>query len=275
MTAKDVVALNAARPFIPPGAAISITHLPKETLEARVAAAATVRRCGFQPVPHISARRLRSEAHLRGYLARLSAEAAVERVFVVAGDLDDVEGPYEDSLAVIRSGLLDAFGVRCVGVAGHPEGHGQVPEPLLWEALEDKTALLREQGLGCEIVTQFGFDAEPVLAWLAHLRRRGVVAPVRVGLPGPASVTTLLRFAARCGVGASSKVLAKYGISMGRLIGSAGPDRVVEALAEGLTPSVHGEVKLHLYPFGGLARTAEWAHAYSRSAEPVSHVALA
>jgi methylenetetrahydrofolate reductase (NADPH) len=184
-------------------------------------------------------------------------------VFVVAGDLDQAEGPFEDSLSLIRSGLLQAHGVRRVGLAGHPDGHTQIEDAHLWRHLIDKVEALRSLGLDGEIVTQFGFDAEPFLGWLARLRREGVVTPVRIGLPGPANITTLLRFAARCGVGASTKVLAKYGISMTRLIGSAGPDTLMERLEQGLSPAVHGDVRIHLYPFGGLVRAAAWANAYT------------
>lgn len=107
------------------------------------------------------------------------------------------------------------------------------------------------------IVTQFGFDAQPFLDWLEELRQRGIDAPVRIGVPGPAGIKTLLRFAARCGVGASAAVMAKYGVSITRLIGTAGPDRLVEAFSANLGVQ-HGPVRLHFYPFGGLARTVDW-----------------
>jgi methylenetetrahydrofolate reductase (NADPH) len=107
------------------------------------------------------------------------------------------------------------------------------------------------------IVTQFAFDAERVLDWLATLRAEGIDCPVRIGLPGPAGIKRLLQFAARCGVGASASVMKKYGVSITNLLGSAGPDKLVETLGERLGPE-HGRVRLHFYPFGGLAVTAQW-----------------
>ena len=86
---------------------------------------------------------------------------------------------------------------------------------------------------------------------------------MRLGVAGPASVKTLLRFAARCGVGASAKVMTKYGLSVTRLLGTAGPDPIIADLAQGLDPAVHGNVMLHYYPFGGLQHTAEWASDYA------------
>lgn len=117
------------------------------------------------------------------------------------------------------------------------------------------------------IMTQFGFDADRVPSWLAELRKDGVTARVYVGVPGPASIKTLIRFAARCGVGTSAGVMKKYGISITKLIGTAGPDLFVDALVGRLVSAVHGDVRLHLYPFGGLSRTAAWAGEYARRGE--------
>lgn len=263
---KDVPALEAASGTIPAGSAISVTYLHHETTDSRIAAAVAARRLRFNPVPHIAARRLRSADELLGMLTRFTTEASVDRVFVIAGDIDSVDGPYADSLAVIRSGALETNGIRAVGIGGYPEGHPKISQDLLWGSLRDKTLALHERGLDCEIVTQFGFDPDALIAWLARLRQEGITVPVRIGLPGPANITTLLRFAAFCGVATSAKVLAKYGLSMSRLIGSAGPDRFVNTVLEQLSPAEHGEVRVHLYPFGGLARAADWACTYGGAA---------
>jgi methylenetetrahydrofolate reductase (NADPH) len=263
MTAKDVESLTAARETLPAGTAVSVTFLPGETMDARVAAAAAVRRLGFEPVPHISARRIGSEAELKTFLSRLRDEAAITRAFVVAGDPPRPEGPYEDALAVIRSGLLAEHGVRRVGVSGYPEGHPDIAEAALWRAMDEKGEVLAALGHDMEIVTQFGFDADPVLLWLCRLRDRGVRPTVRVGLPGPCSAKTLLRFAARCGVGASARVMKKYGVSFTKLLSPAAPDALLRGLADKLDRGMHGEVKVHLYPFGGLAKAADWAATYA------------
>jgi methylenetetrahydrofolate reductase (NADPH) len=215
-------------------------------------------------VPHLSARRLTSEGELEGFLDALAERIELRHVFVVAGDLAEPAGPYDDALAVIRSGLLEKYGVQHVGIAGYPEGHPGIDDARLWQALEDKQRELGDRGLASSIMTQFGFDADPVLAWLAQLRDRGVAAPVRVGVAGPASIKTLLRFAARCGVGASAKVMQKYGLSITRLLGSAGPDPILAELSADLDEATHGDVSLHFYPFGGLTRTAEWIADYRR-----------
>ncbi|MGI4881044.1 MAG: methylenetetrahydrofolate reductase [Janthinobacterium lividum] len=258
MTAKDVEKLEEAAPVISPGTRISVTFLPNEDFAARLKAAVTVRRLGFVPVAHLSARRLTSAAELEAFLASLAAEGVSENVFVIAGDPPQPEGPFEDALAIIRSGLLGKYGVRHVGISGYPEGHPEIDAAKLRRALVDKKAALDALGHDYSVMTQFGFDADPIFGWLEQVRQDGVAAPVRIGVAGPASIKTLLRFAARCGVGASTKVLSKYGVSITRLLGTAGPDPIIKALAAGLDPAVHGEVLLHFYPFGGLGKTAEW-----------------
>lgn len=258
MTAKDLGGLVAAAPGIAPGTQISVTFLPHEGPAARVAAATQVRRLGLAPMPHISARRLASEHDLRQYLSALREVGACDRVFVIAGDPARPEGPYQDALAVIRSGLLEAHGVSHVGIAGYPEGHPDIANDRLRDAMLDKRAALIERGLSASIITQFGFDTDPVLRWLEIIRDAGVTERVRIGIPGPTSIARLLKFAARCGVGATASVMAKYGISMTRLLGSAGPDALVRDFAERLDAGRHGDVRLHFYPFGGLSKTIEW-----------------
>lgn len=262
MTGKDVPALEEAAAVVPPGTRINVTFLGNEDLGMRVAAARAVREHGFVPVPHLSARRLRSRAELEEFLAALAEVGAAEHVFVVGGDPETPEGPYPDSLSVIRTGVLQRHGVRGVGVSGYPEGHPGIDDAVLWSALTDKTTAIREQGLEPEVITQFGFDKDPVLEWLAEVRRRGVHAPVRIGVPGPAGVKRLLGYARRFGVGTSAGIVQKYGFSLTNLLGTAGPDRFLRDLAAGLDPAVHGQVLLHFYTFGGLRATAEWVREF-------------
>lgn len=266
MTAKDSEALADAAPLLPPGTPVSITYLPGETSAARVAAARLVRQLGFLPIPHISARRLTSQVELDDCLGDLAREAGLDRCFVVAGDCDP-KGPFSDALDIIRSGRLSSFGVVRVGIAGYPEGHPAIPNDILWRALSDKHQLLLELGHEPIITTQFAFDIDAMLTWVEEVRSRGITSTIRLGVPGPASVKLLLRFAARCGVGASAKVLRKYGISITQLLKVAVPDRMIQELAASFDLAVHGDLRIHFYPFGGLRNMAEWAGNFVRPAK--------
>lgn len=263
ITAKDVEALKGAASGVPSEHPVAITFLPGEDYAARVAATKAVRDLGFEPMPHFSARRIQSRAEFEDYLEAVVVEAGVTRCFVVAGDPAQSEGPFEDSRDLIESGTFERRGIRAIGIGGHPEGHPNMSDERCWEVLNTKCEAIETRGMAPLIVTQFAFDADRVLGWLKELRARGIDVPVRLGVPGPAGIKTLMRFAARCGVGASASILTKYGISITKLIGSAGPDRFVDAVANGLTPE-HGSVRLHFYPFGGLEKTVEWINDYAR-----------
>jgi methylenetetrahydrofolate reductase (NADPH) len=120
------------------------------------------------------------------------------------------------------------------------------------------------------VVTQFGFDASRVLAWLADARARGISLPVWVGVSGPAGVRLLLLYASRCGVAVTAPVAREYGFSLTDLTATAGPDRFIRALAAGYDPRLHGEVRLHFNAFSGFAATAEWISRFRQAvpAEP-------
>jgi len=262
MTAKELDGLREAAPLIQPGTQIAVTFLPGEEMDQRVEAAVLVRELGFEPIVHLSARRLTSEAELDKYLADITTKAGVKRVFIIAGDPPEPEGPYENSLQIIETGLLEKHGIQIVGVGGHPEGHPNNSTDELWDWMERKLAAVRDHGMVPLIVTQFAFDDEAIINWIGEMRARGIDVPVRLGVPGPAGIKRLLGFAKRCGVGASANVMKKYGISLTNLIGSAGPDKLVASLEKGLTPQ-HGRVRLHLYPFGALKASAEWINDYA------------
>jgi methylenetetrahydrofolate reductase (NADPH) len=262
MTAKELDGLREAAPLIRPNTQVAVTFLPGEEMAQRVEAAKLVRALGFEPIVHLSARRLTSKDELDGYLARITGEAAVKRVFLIAGDPPEPEGPFADSLQVIESGLLEKHGITIAGVGGHPEGHPNVSKDDLWVWMERKIAALRGRGIVPLVVTQFAFDDDAIVAWVKEMRTRGIDVPVRLGVPGPAGIKRLLGFAKRCGVGASANVMKKYGVSLTNLIGSAGPDKLVDSLDRKLSDEEHGRVRLHLYPFGALTASAEWINHY-------------
>lgn len=262
MSAKELDGLRQAAPLILPGTQIAVTFLPGEEMAQRVNAAVLARELGFEPIPHISARRLQSVEQLDRYLGNLSNSAGVTRVFVIAGDPPEAEGPFENSLQIVETGLLEKHGIRIVGLGGHPQGHPHNTPAELWDWMDRKLAAVRAHGMVPLIVTQFGFDADAIVDWIGEMRARGIDVPVRLGVPGPAGIRRLLGFARRCGVTASASVMKKYGISLTSLIGSAGPDKLIASLERGLTPQ-HGRVRLHFYPFGALTAAAEWINTYA------------
>jgi len=264
ITAKDVEGFRQAAPKLPAETPVAVTFLPGETLEARLAAAREVRAHGFEPMPHFSARRFKSEAEFITMLEQMVKEVGIKRCFAIAGDTPVAEGPYADTSMLIETGLFEAHGIKAIGIAGHPQGHANMTEEECFQVLERKAAMIHDRGMKPLIVTQFGFDPDAFMHWLIVLRERGIDAPVRIGVPGPTSVKALMKFATRCGVSASASVLGKYGISITKLLGTAGPDKMVDAFAKGFNDK-HGRVRLHFYPFGGLSKTVDWVEDYTSS----------
>lgn len=256
--AKHGVQLAGTAALLPPSTVVAIAHFPNETMDQRVEAAAAVRRSGHVPVAHLAARRLKGADEVARFLADLRRDAAVDRVFVIAGDPERPLGPYRDALALIEAGPFAEHGITRIGIAGYPDGHPRIATPALWEAMQQKVATITAAGLEAEIVTQFSFDADAVLRWLAELRARGIVAPVKIGVPGPISLPGLVYFAARSGVSASASALAKYGTSLARVLGTVGPLPFLERLAAGLEPRDHGLASLHFFTFGALRKTVDW-----------------
>ena len=142
-------------------------------------------------------------------------------------------GPFRASLDLLATGVVERHGIGHVAFGGYPEGHPAIDAHVLDAALQAKVALARQRGLGVSLVTQFGFEAEPILRWIAAQRARGIDCPVHVGIAGPATVATLAKFAIRCGIGASLRALARGHTAFARIMAETGPDRLIDELVAG------------------------------------------
>ena len=254
LTARDGKAIERSGEMLERGTPVFISRVPGDTNEVTVGAARRLRQLGVEPVPHIGARYFASREALEDLLARLRGEAAVEEVLCIAGDLSQPLGPLASSAEIIETGLLEKNGIRKVNIAGYPEGHPKIAAPVLADFMQRKLARLAQSGLAPTIVMQFCFESEPIVAFVKSLRTRGVAVPVRVGLAGPASMTTLAKYAIRCGVGNSARALLSGGGRFARLLTDAGPEAIVAELAAAKLDLAG----LHFYTFGGLAKTAAW-----------------
>jgi methylenetetrahydrofolate reductase (NADPH) len=258
LSPRDEFAGEPLRKVLDPGTIVFVNHPPSVTYHDIVAACARLRRAGFVPVPHVAARRLASFTQACDFLHRAAAEADVDQVLLIGGDEKPV-GPFHASLDLLATGVVERKGIGHVAFAGYPEGHPAIDKRTLDAALQAKVALAHQRGLDVSLVTQFGFEAVPILRWLASLRAQGMSCPVRVGVAGPASVATLAKFAVRCGIGASLRALARGHTAFARIMVETGPDALIAELAAGETAgAVNG---LHVFTFGGVRRTAEWIRA--------------
>ncbi len=251
--------VNTLKRAFDPGTEVFVNLPPAGDYHACIETAAAIRRAGFRPVAHVAARNLRSAAELDDYLQRLAGEARADRVLVISGDRKEPKGPFSSAIDLLASGRFEAAGMRAVGIAGHPEGHPAVAADVLDRALVEKCSAAEAAGLVPFVVTQFCFEAAPILAYLDRLETLGITAPIKVGVAAPANIATLIRFAVRCGVGDSLRTLRTQAKTVGRLIGESGPEDLLHDLAIGLAAVPADRVSgAHFYAFGGVDKAAEW-----------------
>jgi methylenetetrahydrofolate reductase (NADPH) len=234
------------------GTGIYIAHIPGTVLQETIDLATRLRKEGMEPIPHIVGRRLGTLEFLDNFLGQLAGQAGVEQVLVVAGDVPASAGNIESALQVLGSGLLEKHGIKRVGVAGHPEGHKQVSDPVLKDALRQKNEYAKKTGIYVYVVTQFIFNAAPVIEWEAKNPEIGDL-PFMVGLPGLASPASLLKFAMDCGVGASLEAFAKRAGKFTKLLTVATPDELLVDLVNYKleNPATH-LAGIHFFPFRGI-----------------------
>lgn len=261
-TSEKVVASALER--LEPGTEVYLTWIPGEDVFRAIAPAGALRKKGLYPVPHIGARHLESVAQLDDLLGKFAAEG-VDRLLLIGGERDKPLGPFDSTMQVMQTGLLQKHNFRKAGISGFPEGHPKLSPQILGESTVAKMKYAREIGMDVWVVTQFAFEGEPIAEWLKGLRALGVDIPVHIGLAGPAGIATLTRYAMQCGVGNSIRALTKSA-SFGRLLTERDPKPVIEdllAAAPNGDPSAMplGISSLHFYTFGGLKKTVEWINA--------------
>jgi methylenetetrahydrofolate reductase (NADPH) len=260
LNVQDLEEIEASRAFLPRGKRIYISHLPKQTWDETLAACSAVSAAGFDPIPHVPVRLLDSEATLNRFVERAVERGRVNEVLLIAGDSARVGGPYATVADVLRGDCLVRHGVRRVSLAGHPEGHPTVSLQEIRRAEGEKSRLAIASGLETTLLTQFFFEVQPFIDWVGESRAAGIGARLIGGLAGPARISTLLKFAMRCGVGSSIRALGSRPSSLTKLIREHGPEPVVRELAHARQSGLADFDGVHLFCFGGYLRTCEWLH---------------
>jgi methylenetetrahydrofolate reductase (NADPH) len=215
---------------------------------------------GFCPVPHVAVRMFPDLEALDQFLATLSG-VGVDRLFVIAGDVDKPAGVLNSSLPLFESGLLQKHGIVETGIAGYPEGHPFLGRQVLERCLAEKIASAESGGLLAHIATQFCFSPERIAEWIQTVRERGFEYLIKIGMPGPSTVSTLLDYAGACGVVVSEAQLRR---DMTEAEGDLWtPHRLLEELGERFNKRSPGQVSLNFFAFGGLSSCARWiAHTF-------------
>jgi methylenetetrahydrofolate reductase (NADPH) len=261
ITMHDLAHLEESRNLLPAGKTLFVSHLPKQQWSETETACRAVRAAGFRPVPHVPVRLLPDAATVDRVLGGYVDAAQVDEVLLISGDYPQALGPYTEVLQLMRSGALQRHGMKRVTVAGHPEGHPKVPLADIRRAELDKARMAQQAGLELTLLTQFFFEQAPFLDWVRELRAAGVQARVVGGLAGPTRLSTLIKFAMRCGAGASMRALTARPAAFTKLLGDHGPESVLRGLAQARCENSSDFAGVHLFCFGGFVRTCRWLQA--------------
>lgn len=241
---------------------VYITFLHGADFNDTIAVAERLRREGFNPVPHIAARSIASKTVLEEGLKRLRDGAGLSQVLLIGGAVERPLGEFSDTMQILETGLLDKYGVTKIGVAGHPEGSPDIADEAIKQALRWKNDFARRTDAYVYLVTQFCFEPEPIIKWDKLIQAEGNALPVHIGIPGLATVRTLLAHARACGIGPSMRVITRQAMNLAKVLTVAAPDKLVTALAAyQATDRSCGIRGVHVYPLGGLKKSAEWSYA--------------
>ena len=262
VTPTGATKIESFRDCLDPGTTVNVTFLPGTDPADTIAVCERLHNDGMRPVPHLAARSLRDADQLDELLSAYTARCGVEEVLCIGGGVDSPVGGFDATMQVLQTGLIQKHGIRHIGVAGHPEGSPDISNDEIAEALDAKNALAKAEGLNLYIETQFCFEADIVLEWEKRVRAAGNALPIRIGIPGPATIKTLFRFAQISGIGPSMRFISKQAKNVAKLMTVQSPHLLLTGLTEGMAADKECLIRhFHYYPFGGFARTATYAGA--------------
>jgi methylenetetrahydrofolate reductase (NADPH) len=250
------------RALLPTGTRVYLAHIDGTDFADMLATARRLTDEGFVVMPHFPARGIASRCELKSRIEAY-ADIGVRQALVLAGGIDRPRGPFTESLELLQTSLFDAHGFTHLHIAGHPEGNRDIDpdgsDHHAMAALRRKDAFQRETDASMAIVTQFGFEAAPIVTWAERLSAAGISLPVHIGIAGPAKLQTLIKYAMACGVGASLRVLQRRALDLTRLVQPFEPTDLLRDLArhKAATPGFPIE-RVHLFPLGGIERAADY-----------------
>ncbi|WP_348646437.1 methylenetetrahydrofolate reductase [Ciceribacter sp. L1K22] len=254
------------RALLPKGTRVYIAHIEGTPIEDMVATAKRIAGEGYPVMPHFPARIIDSAAVLEDWIKRYQGEAGVDQALLLGGGVSVPAGSFDNSMQMLETGLFDRHGFKRLHVAGHPEGNKDIDKDgsskVVDEALQWKQKYSERTDAEMAIVTQFAFDAEPIIAWDRRLRAAGITLPIHLGIAGPAKLQTMLKFAVACGVGPSLKVLQKRAMDLTKLMLPYEPTEVLTDMSAYLATEKDSLIEqLHFFPLGGISASTDWANA--------------
>ena len=262
VTPGGAAKIDDFRDVLRDGQTVYVTFLPGSDFRDTVTTVKRLKDQGMKPVPHFAARSIPPAAFFEENLKMLTSETGVEEALLIGGGVDNPVGDFTESMQILRLGLFEKYGIKSLGIAGHPEGSPDISPAEVTRSLLDKNAYAKESPMHLYIATQFCFEAAPLIEWDRKIRSEGNELPIHIGIPGLATIKTLMKHAQACGIGNSMRFIAKQARNIAKLMSVSEPDALVRDLAVyKATDPACGIVQTHLYPLGGLKKSAAWLYA--------------
>ena len=236
-----------------PNMHVAVTCSPTKGIDATMKLSEKLMMQGFKVIPHIAAKCVSGKKHLEGIVKKLD-ELGVESIFVPGGDRLEPIGEFNDAYDLLKALKKSGHSIKKIGIAAHPEGHPDINENILMEALEKK------KNLADYIVTQMCFDANILGDWLVSIKQQGVDLPIWVGLPGIIERGRLLRTSLRIGVGDSLRFLRKKSQVATELMKSSvyNPDKLVTNIYEYKDIDETNLAGYHIFCFNQIEMSEKW-----------------
>ena len=237
---------------------IYITYLPDEKSENVIKTAKKLKLEGYDVIPHLPARTIINKNSLEKYIGELANVSGCSKILIIGGGGKQA-GEISSSIDVLRTDLLSKFQFKHVGVAGHPEGSPDISNEDLDIAIKEKNEFAKNVDFNMYLATQFFFEAKSLIDWEKHLLKIGNKLPIHAGIPGPASIKTLINYARSCGIGNSLRFISKQAFKLTKLAALSTPDKLMYDLADYIRKNKDTNLtKIHFYAFGGIKKTSDW-----------------
>jgi len=237
---------------------IYITYLPDEDMNKVIYTAKKLTEEGYTVIPHLPARTIANYYELEKYIQSLSNDCGCSKILVIGGG-GNQKGNIASSIEILETDLLSKYKFKEVGLAGHPEGNPDVNQVDLDNAIIQKNQFSKKADFKMYLATQFFFEAKSLIKWEQHLKSLNNNLEIHTGIPGPATLKTLLSYATSCGIGNSIRFLSKQALNITKLATTRSPDKLIYDLASYQVENPETKLKkIHFYAFGGIKKTSDW-----------------
>ncbi|MDP9837323.1 methylenetetrahydrofolate reductase (NADPH) [Neorhizobium huautlense] len=270
VTPRTAAKVGDFRKLLPTVTRVYIAHIEGTPIDDMVATARRLTSEGFAPMPHVPARGIPDVSTLETWIKRYREEAGVEQALLLGGGNARPAGNLDSVMAMLETGLFDRYGFKRLHVAGHPEGNRDIDRDggtaNVDAALRSKNDYARRTDANMAIVTQFAFDAKPVIAWAERIFAEGIDLPIHLGIAGPTRLQTLIKFAISCGVGPSLSILQKRALDLRKLLVPFEPTDLVDEIEAYRATHPQSRIEqCHVFPLGGISASADWANARAKN----------